>query len=156
VMNAADQRVSISGRPNQVRSLVVIVSPYTEAAHELISLQLGGSKQAGPPSEAYAPAELGPVSGDSPGGDGGGVIPVPEETTTGSAEGQIHIALLPFESQGQGELGLATGDAVCVTHDPEGERGSGPDRWVFGRAEGNAQEGWFPLSHTRRREDSTP
>mmetsp|Transcript_89106 Transcript_89106/g.229967 ORF Transcript_89106/g.229967 Transcript_89106/m.229967 type:complete len:558 (+) Transcript_89106:52-1725(+) len=145
VLYGADRCVKVIGRPNQVRSLVVLVSPYTEAA---AGLGRYGPNAAPPPSEAYAPV--------ANGGDGG--TATDEEQKDGVAPqsaaapgGQLRVAQHAFEAEGQGELELAPGDAVCVTDDPTG--GNDQDRWVYGRSEVSSQCGWFPLSHTVPQEE---
>mmetsp|Transcript_42889 Transcript_42889/g.124013 ORF Transcript_42889/g.124013 Transcript_42889/m.124013 type:complete len:564 (+) Transcript_42889:95-1786(+) len=150
VMYSDDKRVKVIGRPNQVRSLVVVVAPYTEAQSNLGPH--GRAHGAGPqmpdgrvPSEAYAPA-------DAAGNDDNGVaVQEAEDAAERDAQslaGHMRLVRQDFEPQGQGELALTDGDVVCITHDPEGEHGSSQDRWVYGRSEATSQVGWFPLSHT--------
>lgn len=183
-MYTQDQRVKVIGRPNQVRSLVVIVSPYTEAIQQMGCVlpgrpqppQLPGGRA---PSEAYAPAsananaantanaanaavleEATALSGEASeaavaaaavaaaASGGAGAAAAAAAQKSQSLGGQTRVAHLSFESQGQGELAMAKGDAVRVTLDPEAKGDAGQDRWVFGRAEADGREGWFPLSHT--------
>jgi len=159
VLYADDKRVKVVGRPNQVRSLVVIVAPFTEEAPGLGLSATGptATRQQGPgplpdgrlPSAAFSPPDAGAgtwASGDSEVAAAGqnseqqqGALP---------PEGQQRVAKEDFEPQGQGELALTRGEAIHVTHDPEGEHGNGQDRWVYGCAEASGQCGWFPLSHT--------
>ena len=54
----------------------------------------------------------------------------------------------PLEAEGQGDLALKEGQAVRVTHDPEGEMGCSQDRWVYGCTEGTGQCGWFCVGPT--------
>mmetsp|Transcript_102353 Transcript_102353/g.319854 ORF Transcript_102353/g.319854 Transcript_102353/m.319854 type:complete len:567 (+) Transcript_102353:98-1798(+) len=158
VMYADDKRLKVVGRPNQVRSLVVIVAPFTEA--QPAPGQQGWAQAAGPqmpdgrnPSEAYAP-----LAGEGGGQDAGSKAQ--EAAASPSTEGarpltgQLRIARQGFEPQGQGELELTEGMLVRITHDPEGEHGSCEDRWVYGCSEANGQLGWFPLSHTALSEES--
>jgi len=148
-----DKRVKIIGRPNQVRSLVVIVAPFTEAQPTLGSAVR--SSASGPqmpdgrlPSEAFAPsgaASGGYVDGQTAGG----------ETKRVDLIGKVLLVKQDFEAQGEGELGLLQSESVKVTHDPEGESGGGDDRWVYGKSEDTQQVGWFPLSHTVAPEEVT-
>jgi len=147
IMYSDDKRVKVIGRPNQVRSLIVVVAPFTEAQPGL-----GGHTRQHPgpqtpdgrvPSEAYAPAE---APNQARGGDAA-------ERTVRSLAGMTRLAKQDFEPQGQGELGLTEGDVVSITHDPEGEHGTSQDRWVYGKSETTSQLGWFPLSHTAPMEE---
>uniref|UniRef100_A0A7S0FYC1 SH3 domain-containing protein n=1 Tax=Pyrodinium bahamense TaxID=73915 RepID=A0A7S0FYC1_9DINO len=158
VMYSDDKRVKVIGRPNQVRSLVVIVAPFTEAQPGLGVHNR--QHTAGPqmpdgrvPSEAYAPADGGHTqdAGANNANDGTGDSPNADAATGNNTQpltGQMRLAKQDFEPQGQGELALTEGETVCITHDPEGEHGSSQDRWVYGRSEATRQVGWFPLSHT--------
>lgn len=147
IMHGDDRRVKVVGRPNQVRSLVVIVAPYTEAQPGLgpssrQQLQGPGALPEGrAPSAAFAPVD------DR---DAGETEEAPKEGwhTPELQARQLQQATQVFEAQGQGELGLAQGEVVCITHDPEGETSGSQDRWVYGRSEASGSCGWFPLSHT--------
>jgi len=179
VMYTEEQRVKVIGRPNQVRSLVVIVAPYTEALQQMgCPLASRTNQPQLPPggraaSAAFAPevvpaAAAAPPDSDSAPFGGNAVEP---EASLGNVDGAVADATAPsaavplewlrvakeaFEPQGQGELALAEGDLIVVSHDPEGDFGSGEDRWVYGRNEASDRCGWFPLSHTVRREDNSP
>lgn len=148
------------GRSNQVRSLVVIVSPFTEAQPALGAA--GRPTGPGPlpdgraPSAAYAPAggdggADGGACGAEPqqgqGGQGGGGLLAASQAGEGAP---LRLVKQAFESQGQGELALGEGDFVIVAHDPEGGhcQGGHQDRWVYGSSEATGLCGWFPLSHT--------
>mmetsp|Transcript_81378 Transcript_81378/g.143637 ORF Transcript_81378/g.143637 Transcript_81378/m.143637 type:complete len:552 (-) Transcript_81378:84-1739(-) len=138
IMYKEDQSIKVVGRPNQVRSLVLIIAPYTEAPKG-IGFNSGEARRA--PSEAFAPP-VSPNKGSEP------VVTAKnadEKIQEKGEEGRLHVAALNFEPQGQGELGLSSGDLVRVTMDPEA--GTCQDRWVFGRIEASGQCGWFPLSH---------
>jgi hypothetical protein len=172
MMYAEDKRVKVVGRPNQVRSLVVIVAPFTEAQQ---GYGPAISRPDGPgllphgrlPSAAYAPDGLEETETHQDGAgnraedgmqQGANNLGAEEEelqqeeNSLSLAETsickQLRYAIQAFEPQGQGELALGDGEAVRVVHDPEGEHGSGQDRWVYGRSETTGQTGWFPLSHT--------
>jgi len=140
IMYREDLSIKVVGRPNQVRSLVLIVAPYTEAPKG-IGLEHSEARRA--PSEAFVPLVS---TNPDPGPEKNGSSPAPadEKTETGE-EGRLHVAGQDFEPQGQGELGLNAGDVVRVKLDPEA--GASQDRWVFGRNEASGQTGWFPLSH---------
>lgn len=149
IMYPEDKRVKVVGRPNQVRSLVVIVAPYTEAK---LGLDADGNQQEFQqdhqqggllPSAAFAPQGVDDSSdphaaepGDSSSGLG---------TPTGQ---QFRRATQDFQSEGQGELSLKQDDVIYVTHDPEGDQGGGADRWVYGKIEKTGACGWFPMSHS--------
>jgi len=146
IMYAEDSRVKVIGRPNQVRSLVVIVAPFTEALPGLSSARPGGPAplpDGRAPSAAFAPLE--PEAPRRPA----------EAQADAEAGRQMRVVAQAFESQGQSELALAEGEAVCVTHDPEGEQGN-EDRWVYGCNEATGQRGWFPLSHTAEPDGGAP
>jgi len=156
VMYSDDKRVKVIGRPNQVRSLVVIVAPFTEAqpglGQQVRALAAAPQTPDGRvPSEAYAPAEGGGNCETGADVNNDGIPIVSSDAANGrnqSLAGQTRLARQDFEPQGQGELALTEGEFVCITHDPEGEHGSNQDRWVYGRSEAGGQLGWFPLSHT--------
>lgn len=135
VMYKEDQCIKVIGRLNQVRSLVLVVAPYTEAPKGLGVALDGFSVEKAPgraPSEAFAP-----LGGYSAGAVG--------DSQDKGETGRRHTAAQDFESQGQGELALRQGDIVQVLLDPEA--GAGQDRWVFGKVEASGESGWFPLSH---------
>lgn len=149
-MHADDKRVKVIGRTNQVRSLVVIVSPFTEAQPTLGATE----RPAGPPlpdgrapSAAYAPErpETGQVATEE-----STVQSTPSaEVNTEEVNGQTRVAAQDFEAQDESELGLTQGEFVVITHDPEADQANAEDRWAYGRRETNGQVGWFPLSHTK-------
>lgn len=166
VMYNEDKRVKVIGRPNQVRSLVVIVSPFTEAqpilgAAQGVALQNTQSRQGpGPlpdgrsPGNAYAPVATETAVGSTSVDNSEGAEGTNEQDSSdGSAVGQLRVAQQSFESQGQGELGLELDEAVRVTHDPEGALAGSIDRWVYGQSEVSGNCGWFPLSHTKLAEE---
>lgn len=151
VMHSEDKRVKIIGRPNQVRSLVVIVAPFTEAQP---TLGAATRPQSGPqmpdgrmPSDAFAPI----------GNDGYPETAGQTSEVAAPVElvGRLRLAKEDFEAQGQGELSFLQGESIRVTSDPEGESGGSADRWVYGSSEDTQQVGWFPLSHTVFAEDVT-
>jgi len=153
IMYAEDKRVKVVGRPNQVRSLVVIVAPYTEATPGLgptsrQQLQQDPRLYDGRmPSAAFAPQDHDPREENAD---------PREEAEAATGGGELRQATQNFEAQGQGELGIVKGDVVVITHDPEGDQHDGnEDRWVYGRSEGSGQCGWFPLSHTSALEETT-
>jgi hypothetical protein len=157
IMHPEDKRIKVVGRPNQVRSLVVIVAPYTEA---LPGLGPSGHQQpehqqgSGPlpngrtPSAAFAPE----AASSDPHALGPQDL-VDQDTSPISR--QLRKAAQDFDAEGQGELSLHQGDVVCVTHDPEGESAGSADRWVYGRSEDTGACGWFPLSHTLPLDETT-
>merc|ERR1712203_1054556 len=107
-MYSEDRCVKIIGRSNQVRSLVVIVAPFTEAQPTLGV----ASRQAesGPympdgraPSDAFAPQS----QTKSFGADDA------DNTTEPVAlVGRVRLVEQVFEAQGQGELGLSQGERI--------------------------------------------
>lgn len=157
IMYRDDRRVKVVGRPNQVRSLVVIVAPYTEA---LTSLGLAGSWPHGPAAEQAAAAarKQSSENGDSgaadvllPGAVGGGAGDCLGQMVGAGAVWQYRVATLLFEPQDPTELKLEPGAVVCVTLDPDANCGAGgapEDRWVYGCDKASGCSGWFPLSHT--------
>lgn len=155
IMYAEDRRVKVVGRQNQVRNLVVIVAPYTEAQP---GLGPSGRQQqgAGPlhgdqlSTAAYAPSDFDPEQDRAAASD---AVPDFDQGRI-SPGGQLRRAEEEFETQGQGELGLKHGDVVRISHDPEGENGGSQDRWVYGRNEATGACGWFPLSHTSALEET--
>jgi len=152
VMYAEDKRVKVVGRPNQVRSLVVIVAPYTEAQP---GLGPSSRQQNGPgplpdgrmPSAAYAPAD---AEAEAAGTQADSV----DRGDADAATGQLRQADQDFEAESQGELGLTRGEVVCITHDPE-QDSTNEDRWVYGRSKTSGRCGWFPVSHTSPLEETT-
>jgi len=152
VMHADDKRVKVIGRTNQVRSLVVIVSPFTEAQP---TLGAATERPAGPgplpdgrtPSAAYAPDRPeGPAATEESTEQ---IVRPSAEASTEQVEGQTRVATQDFEAQDESELGLSPGQRVVVTHDPDAAEVSAEDRWVYGRRDGTGEVGWFPLSHTK-------
>jgi hypothetical protein len=169
VMYAEDQRVKVIGRPNQVRSLVVIVSPYTEAMQMLGTPNIGRQPLQPVPPDGRAPsAAFQPTTMSSAGY--AGAENMAEANSQGNSDdttklnqaaatvvGQTRMVNQSFVAEGQGELTLNKGDLVEVTNDPEGEQGdAGGDRWVYGRCVAREESGWFPLSHTAPQETSSP
>jgi len=176
VMFTEDKRVKVIGRPNQVRSLVVIVSPFTEA-EPILGAAPGGifhnsQSRLGPgplpdgrsPGNAYAPMERETVSGATSVPATAAATPAdaaadgsPEQdASVGRVVGQLRVAQQAFESQGPDELELSLDEAVRVTHDPEGAVAGSNDRWVYGQSEVSGTSGWFPLSHTKLAEEPAP
>jgi len=170
VMFPEDQRVKVIGRPNQVRSLVVIVSPYTEALQVLGCPMTNRQPTLPPngraPSAAYAPDKEAPTPATS----SAATASEEKEAVTKEQAAEGNEAIQPaeaesmidrpcvakqvFQPQGEGELELAEGDAIVITHDPDGQDGNSQDRWVYGRNEArNGDSGWFPLSHIALKED---
>lgn len=163
IMHPDDKRVKVVGRPNQVRSLVVIVAPYTEAQPGLgpSGYQQPHQQDSGPlpngrmPSAAFAPE--GTPEADACGATDPHALGSQDLTDqdTSPISRQLRKAAQDFDAEGQGELGLAQGDVVCVTHDPEGDNAGGADRWVYGRNEASGACGWFPMSHTFPLDETT-
>jgi len=151
VLFTDDKRVQVIGRPNQVRSLVLIVSPFTDAASADGPGLMTRSQGPGPvpdgrlPSEAYAPAGVTPAAATT--------VSTPDGADESTGElppgGQQRVVTQVFDSLGEGELALAVDAIIFVTHDPESTRSGGEDRWVYGRNETDDLSGWFPLSHTK-------
>jgi hypothetical protein len=150
MMYGEDRRVKVVGRPNQVRSLVVIVAPFTEAQQ---GYGPAVSRPDGPgplpngrlPSDAYAPGGNEETEAID---ERQAELPQDNSPAETSICKQLRYAIQAFEPEGQGELALRQGETVRVAHDPEGEHGDSQDRWVYGRSEESAESGWFPLSHT--------
>ena len=148
VMHGEDKLIKVIGRPNQVRALVVIIAPHTEASKRfgldeadgfgLVNGTDGYQKvegnQAPKPSEAFAPESLTTAS-----------------DATVEMGNERRLAFQNFQSMGQGELDLKEGDVVYVLLDPQAGGDQDVDRWVYGKKE-DGQHGWFPLSHTKTEE----
>eukprot|EP00927_Polykrikos_kofoidii_P052127 TRINITY_DN45910_c0_g1_i1.p1 TRINITY_DN45910_c0_g1~~TRINITY_DN45910_c0_g1_i1.p1 ORF type:complete len:608 (-),score=80.96 TRINITY_DN45910_c0_g1_i1:44-1867(-) len=165
VLYGEDRRVKVIGKPSQVRSLVVMISPWTEAVQSLgAALCTRVPQENRAPSAAYAPSENtsnGNVA-ESTGGEPqagsaevsdasvtqNSTAAVPDPATPAAGSGQTRVTHQAFDAQGQGELPLRVGDVVVVSHDPEGDTPSVGDRWVYGDCQASGQCGWFPLSHT--------
>lgn len=154
-MHEEDRKITVVGKPNQVRSLIVFVSQFTEACPGLgqnsspnvANVNRSGYNNA--PGSAFAPA--GQLSGDD----------VQQETVTdnnqnesenGPAMGQLRVAHMDFEAEGTGELTLKVDETVRVTFDEPGA--DSESRWVYGKNEVSGECGWFPLDHTKQVEET--
>ncbi|OLP80215.1 hypothetical protein AK812_SmicGene39403 [Symbiodinium microadriaticum] len=104
---------TVIGRPNQVRSLVVIIAPHTEAPKKCSLNNLAEPKPRPSPSAAFTPKATA--------GEGGEKAPEAPSSPTEPAipEGQLFTAAQEFHAVGQGELGLNIGDVVRLLMDPQ-------------------------------------
>eukprot|EP00929_Paragymnodinium_shiwhaense_P000994 TRINITY_DN101206_c0_g1_i1.p1 TRINITY_DN101206_c0_g1~~TRINITY_DN101206_c0_g1_i1.p1 ORF type:complete len:588 (+),score=76.56 TRINITY_DN101206_c0_g1_i1:675-2438(+) len=143
-LDVAERRVKIVGRHNKVRSLVLLISPYTEAARPLMSngenIIRKTSSQYPTPSAAFAPA----VSADAK--VAVSALPV-SSAVSNCTSGQRRKIKHAFAAEEQGELSLALGAVVQILQDPDADDGNDLNRWVYGKNEAQEQCGWFPLSH---------
>jgi len=148
-MHEEDRKITVVGKPNQVRSLIVFVSQFTEACPGLAQTSnpnVATNPRPGynAPGAAFAPA----------------AETVAEETTsgnqnaneTGDIVGQLRVAHMNFEAESAGELSIKVGENVRVTFDEPGEENE--SRWVYGKNETTGESGWFPLDHTKSAEES--
>lgn len=139
----ANRRVYIVGKPFQIRTLLAVIAPFVKEvgndARSVVSSRVAsraGSTYA--PSTVYAPSQAYAPSAAS-------VRQTTKEPK--SAESTNRVCTRLFEAAGTGELTLAVGDVVQITHDPEVGETANLHRWVYGHvASGTA--GWFPLSNT--------
>lgn len=164
VMKASNKRVYIIGKVHQLRSLTNAVAPFArcvgEAARSVAATSNTGSRRgpgsgrgpgsqsgagysAAAPSQVYNPS-LAPSAVFSTGGASN--ISHTSGSTQRTGVQQRRQATRAFASEGAGELGLAVGEIVMVTHDA-GAPDNNIHRWVFGTND-RGDKGWFPLSHT--------
>jgi len=141
-MHEEDRKITVVGKPNQVRSLIVFVSQFTEAcpglAQTATSTQQGYTRQA--PGSAFAPQAAQETQGASESAEKTG------EAQNGPAVGQLRVAHMDFEAEGSGELSIKVGEKARVTYDEPGSESE--SRWIYGRNEVSGECGWFPLDHT--------
>jgi hypothetical protein len=150
-MHEEDRKITVVGKPNQVRSLIVFVSQFTEACPGLASSSASTStanRNNNAPGSAFAPA--GRTSGAA---DNEVADEEEKEADNGPAAGQLRVAHMDFEAEGAGELTLKVGETARVTYDEPGSEND--SRWVYGRNEASGESGWFPLDHTKPVEEST-
>jgi len=139
-MHEEDRKITVVGKPNQVRSLIVFVSQFTEACPGLAQAAPARTGGYNAPGSAFAPqvaqaeTELAAESEKK------------EDGQTGGAVGQLRVAHMVFEAEGSGELSIKVGENVRVTSDEPGSESE--SRWVYGRNEASGDCGWFPLDHT--------
>ncbi|CAE7293057.1 unnamed protein product [Symbiodinium natans] len=156
LMYAEDKVVKVVGRPNQVRSLVVIIAPHTEAPkkfglHSMTETKetngsncngngasLEARKPRPSPSAAFAPATAEAAEGEKDGAK-------PPSAAAPDQPEHLYVAAQDFDAVGQGELGLVIGDVVQLLLDPQ--VGTGQDRWVYCSKEDGNDRGWLPFSH---------
>merc|ERR1719491_2345023 len=128
-MHEEDRKISVVGKPNQVRSLIVFVSQFTEAcpglAQTATSTQQGYARQA--PGSAFAPQATQETQGASESAEKIG------EAQNGPAVGQLRVAHMDFEAEGSGELSIKVGEKARVTYDEPGSESE--SRWIYGRNE---------------------
>lgn len=143
-MHEEDRKITVVGKPNQVRSLIVFVSQFTEACPGLAqnaptsTSQQGYNRQS--PGSAFAP----PASQETQGASA--TAEKTEDAQNGPAVGQLRVAHMDFEAEGSGELSIKVGENVRVTYDEPGA--DSESRWIYGRHEVSGECGWFPLDHT--------
>jgi len=139
-MHEEDRKITVVGKPNQVRSLIVFVSQFTEACPGLAQAAPARTGGYNAPGSAFAPqvaqAETELAAESEKNQDG----------QTGGAVGQLRVAHMVFEAEGSGELSIKVGENVRVTSDEPGSESE--SRWVYGRNEASGDCGWFPLDHT--------
>jgi len=148
-MHEQDRKITVVGKPNQVRSLIVFVSQFTEACPGLaqagpsVQNQSQGGYQQNAPGSAFAPTATvaeNPSTQDEQ-----------AESEQGPAMGQLRVAHMAFEAEAAGELSLKVDERARVTFDEPGA--DNESRWVYGLNEVTGQVGWFPLDHTKQVEE---
>lgn len=141
-MHEEDRKITVVGKPNQVRSLIVFVSQFTEACPGLAqaapTAQSQGGYQRNAPGAAFAPEATAEAE--------------PAGEAQGAAVGQLRIAHMAFEAEGAGELSLKVDETARVTYDEPGA--DNESRWVYGSSTSSAEVGWFPLDHTKAVEEA--
>jgi hypothetical protein len=146
-MHEEDRKITVVGKPNQVRSLIVFVSQFTEACPGLAQATAttpsnnNGGYARNAPGAAFAPAGA-QVETESAAAE----TEKKEEGQNGPAVGQLRVAHMDFEAEGSGELSVKVGENIRITYDEPGSESE--SRWVYGRNEVSAECGWFPLDHT--------
>lgn len=164
---SSNRRVYFIGKLHQIRVLMAsvtsVVQPVGEAdrafstrsshmmSHMSERASLAPSAVYTPsatcaPSAVYAPSAA--FSRNSTSANHGG-------TRSNTQTESKRVASRRFDAEGVGEITLAQGDLVTITHDPE-EGQHNIHRWVYGTNESAQTRGWFPLSHTSPIEEITP
>jgi hypothetical protein len=143
-MHEEDRKITVVGKPNQVRSLIVFVSQFTEACPGLAAatpnaVPASGYQRQNAPGAAFAPANdeqktETQTSDEQKAADNAGVV------------GQLRVATMAFEAEGAGELSLKVDETIRVTYDEPGA--DNESRWVYGSNQVTNEVGWFPLDHT--------
>jgi hypothetical protein len=155
-MHEEDRKITVVGKPNQVRSLIVFVSQFTEACPGLATAT-ANQNYARPqgynaPGSAFAPAA---GNSDEP-QDATETNADDQAAKAADAVGQLRVAHMDFVAEGAGELTLKVGDRARVTYDDaSGNADDEESRWVYGKAEDSEDCGWFPLDHTKLVEETT-
>jgi hypothetical protein len=153
-MHEEDRKITVVGKPNQVRSLIVFVSQFTEACPGLV--QSNPNTASNPrssngynnaPGSAFAPA--GQTNADESTQES--TANADKAADSGPAVGQLRVAHMEFVAEGAGELSLQVDETARVTYDEPGAENE--SRWVYGRSEKSGECGWFPLDHTRAVEE---
>jgi len=146
-MHEEDKKITVVGKPNQVRSLIVFVSQFTEACPGLAqaapTTRSGYTNNA--PGAAFAPTNQGNVESNAQNGND-------QQAAANGVVGQLRVAHMAFEAESSGELSLKEGETARVTHDEPGSENE--SRWVYGRCEESGDCGWFPLDHTKAVEEA--
>jgi len=161
-MKASNKRVYISGKPHQVRSLLLNVATFCHdikdgqssvasaarsrqgsrpcSEHGGVSQRSGGNapSQVYAPSAVYAPSQAFSAGGASLTSTRGGGV---------QADPQKREAIRVFLPEGQGELHLEVGDSLTIEHDPDRAKADA-NRWVHGTNQ-KQEKGWFPLAYTK-------
>lgn len=154
-MKASNQRVFITGKTHQLRSIAQIIAPFVKsagncapvaAATSAAQRQQGSASPSAAPSQVYAPRAVYHPPGHVFSPQPGVFASLHSAGLQHTVKGQRRMTVKVFKAQGQNELELMPGDIVTVTHDSEE---SSVHRWVFGVNE-KTEQGWFCLSHTIR------
>jgi hypothetical protein len=156
-MHEEDRKITVVGKPNQVRSLIVFVSQFTEACPGLATATPSANYAArsqgyNAPGSAFAPADRGSTNGGTAQDAAESVAD--EQKAAVGAVGQLRVAHMDFEAEGAGELTLKVDETARVTYD-DTSGGDQESRWVYGRNEKSGDCGWFPLDHTKPVEEPT-
>lgn len=152
-MHEEDKKITVVGKPNQVRSLIVFVSQFTEACPGLTqtthSTQSANTSR-NAPGAAFAPAGY-TSTAETVAADRAATAES-EQADNGPAAGQLRVAYMDFEAEAAGELSMKVGEKARVTYDEPGSEND--SRWVYGKNIASGGEGWFPLDHTKPVEES--
>mmetsp|Transcript_9588 Transcript_9588/g.21415 ORF Transcript_9588/g.21415 Transcript_9588/m.21415 type:complete len:587 (-) Transcript_9588:201-1961(-) len=158
---ASTQRVYITGRELQVRTMVDRLQKHLSAAGEKAKSVVSGQTAARTSTQArsaaaksaasYAPSEV-HRSAARPSAPSTAAASVASALRAGggkATENTRRRVTKEFMSEGDGELDLAVDDVVVILEDPVESRHN-YHRWVKGVKESSKDKecGWFPLTHT--------
>lgn len=167
-MKASNKRVYIIGKVHQIRSLTNAVAPFArcvgEAARSVAATSARTGSQRGPGSASGAPSQIyAPSAAYAP-----SAVYAPSNAHSVNSNSSRHsssvvhqatqqrcVAVRAFQAESAGELELAVGDLVIITHDPADNKDqTNRHRWVFGKNPRTNSGGWFPLSHVTAQQES--